>query len=307
MTDNAHDEEHALEGHTGPIKTPKQLLLTVIFAFVLPVFVIIGLVSYVVSENKPSGSTQAEEQALGGVTAQDLDRGIAERIRKVGTVEIRDANRPLKTGEEVFKAQCTTCHSTGAAGAPKFGDAAAWAPRIAKGFDALVQSALHGKGAMPAQGGGDFDDIEVARGVAYMADAAGAKFPVPQRPANAQAAASAASQPSTTTTTAAPAPAAAPVAAAPAPAAQQTAAAAGGSNAGEALYKQTCVACHGAGVLGAPKFGDKAAWAPRIKQGIDTLVQHAIQGKGAMPPKGGSSASDADVRAAVQYMVNAAK
>ena len=67
------------------------------------------------------------------------------------------------------------------------------------------------------------------------------------------------------------------------------------------------MACHGAGVAGAPKFGDKAAWAPRVKQGIDTLVQNAIKGKGAMPPKGGSSASDADVRAAVQYMVNAAK
>src|SRR5436190_807540 len=116
MTDHAHDEEHALEGHSGPIKTPKQLLVTVIIAFVLPVFIIIGLVAYVVSENKPSGSTQAEAQALGGLTAQDVDRAVAERIRKVGMVEVRDANRPLKSGEEVFKAQCTTCHSTGAAG-----------------------------------------------------------------------------------------------------------------------------------------------------------------------------------------------
>jgi cytochrome c5 len=303
MTDNAHNEEHALEGHSGPIKTPKQLLVTVIFAFVLPVFVIIGLVAFVVSENKPSGSTQAEQQALGGLTAQDVDRATAERIRKVGTVEIRDANRPLKSGEEVFKAQCTTCHSTGAAGAPKFGDAGAWAPRIKQGFDALVQSALHGKGAMPAQGGGDFDDVEVARGVAYMANAAGAKFPVPQRAAGAQATASAAPA-AAATTAAAPAAATPAPAAAAAPAAQPTAAA---GNAGEALFNQTCVACHGAGVAGAPKFGDKAAWAPRIKQGLDTLVQNAIKGKGAMPPKGGSSASDADVRAAVQYMVNAAK
>src|SRR3954468_7639089 len=152
MTEHAHDEEHAIDDHTGPIKTPKQLLVTVILAFVVPVFVIIGLVAYVVSENKPSGSTQAEAHALGGLTAQDLDRGVTERIRKVGTVEIRDANRPLKAGEEVFKAQCTTCHATGCAGAPKFGDAAAWGPGIAKGFDALVQSALKGKGAMPPQG-----------------------------------------------------------------------------------------------------------------------------------------------------------
>ncbi|HTH78730.1 MAG TPA: c-type cytochrome [Ramlibacter sp.] len=306
MTDNAHDEEHTLDGHSGPIKTPKQLLVTVILAFVLPVFIIIGLVAYVVSENKPSGSTQAEDQALGGVTQQDLERDTAARIRKVGTVEIRDANRPLKTGEEVFKAQCTTCHSAGVAGAPKFGDKAAWAPRIAKGFDALVQSALHGKNAMPAQGGGDFDDIEVARGVAYMANAGGAKFAEPQRPAGAAQAAASAAPAVATTAAAAPAPT--PVAAA-APAAAPAPAAAGGSNAnaGEALFKQTCSACHGTGVLGAPKFGDKAAWAPRIKQGVDALVHNAITGKNAMPPRGGSSASDADVRAAVQYMVNAAK
>jgi cytochrome c5 len=304
MTDNAHHEEHAPEGHTGPIKTPKQLLITVIFAFVLPVFIIIGLVSYVVSENKPSGSTRAESMALGGVSQQDLERATAERIRKVGVVEIRDANRPLKSGEEVFKAQCTACHSTGAAGAPKFGDAAAWGPRIAKGFDALVQSALHGKGAMPAQGGGDFDDVEVARGVAYMANAAGAKFPEPQRAAAPQASASAPAAAAAAATAAAATPA---PAAAPAPAVQQTAAAGAGANAGEALFKQTCVACHGAGVAGAPKFGDKAAWAPRVKQGTDVLVQNAIKGKGAMPPKGGSSASDAEVRAAVEYMVNAAK
>jgi cytochrome c5 len=305
MSDSTHNEqEHHEEEHIGPIKTPKQLLLTVIFAFVVPVFIIIGLVAYVVAENKPSGSSEAESQALGGITAQDLDRGVAQRIRKVGTVEIRDTNRPLRSGEEVFKAQCSTCHANGAAGSPKFGDAAAWAPRIKQGFDALVQSALHGKGAMPAQSGGDFDDVEIARGAAFMANAAGAKFAEPQRPAGAATTAAAPATPTPVSAAAAatPAPAATPVAAA-APAAQPAAAAGGG----EALYKQTCVACHGAGVAGAPKFGDKAAWAPRIKQGVDALVQSAIKGKGAMPPRGGSSASDADMKAAVQYMVNAAK
>ncbi len=292
------------EAHTGPIKTPKQLLLAVFFAFVIPVFVIVALVAYVVSENKPAGQTQAESHALGGVTAQDLDRAVAERIRKVGTVEIRDANRPLRTGEEVFKAQCTTCHSTGVAGAPKFGDKAAWGPRIATGFDSLVQSALKGKNAMPPQGGGDFDDTEIARGVAYMANAAGAKFTEPNRPAAAAAAAASAPAPAVVQTAApaaAPASAAAPAAAAPAP--QATA----GAGAGEALYKQTCSACHATGVIGAPKFGDKAAWAPRVAQGVPALVQNAIKGKGAMPPKGGSAASEQDVRAAVEYMVNAAK
>jgi cytochrome c5 len=297
MSDNTQEE-----AHTGPIKTPKQLLVAVFLSFVVPVLIIMGLVAYVSSETKPAGSSQAESYALGGVTAQDIERGVAERIRKVGTVEIRDANRPLKSGEEVFKAQCTTCHSTGAAGAPKFGDAGAWAARIKTGFDALVTSAMKGKGAMPAQSGGDFEDVEIARAVAYMANAGGAKFAEPQRPqgpAQAQADAAPASAPAA----AAPAAASAPAvtqAAAPAPAA----AAAGN---GEGVYKQTCVACHGAGVAGAPKFGDKAAWAPRVAQGLPALYNSALKGKNAMPPKGGSAAPDADINAAVDYMVNAAK
>ena len=294
------------EAHTGPIKTPQQLLLAVFFSFVVPVFAIIALVAYVVSENKPAGSTQAESQALGGVTAQDLDRAVAERIRKVGTVEIRDANRPLKSGEEVFKAQCTACHTPGAAGAPKIGDAAAWGPRIKQGFEALVQSALKGKGAMPAQGGGDFDDVEIARGVAYMANAAGAKFAEPAKPA-APAQTAAAPAAAAVQTAAAPAAAAPPAPTQTAAAAPQTAAAGAGAASGEALVKQTCATCHATGVAGAPKLGDKAAWAPRIAEGMPVLVQNAIKGKNAMPPKGGSSASDAEIRAAVEYMVNTAK
>ena len=289
------------EAHTGPIKTPQQLLLAVFFSFVVPVFAIIALVAYVVAENKPAGSSEADSRALGGVTAQDVDKALAERIRKVGMVEIRDANRPLKAGEEVFKAQCTTCHAAGVAGAPKLGDTAAWTARLRTGFDALVQSALKGKGAMPAQGGGDFDNVEIARGVAYMANAVGAKFEEPKAPAPAAGAAAPAS--ATVQTAAAPAatvPAGATVAAAtPAPASA--------AGAGEALYKQACFACHAAGVAGAPKLGDKAAWAPRTQQGIPALVQTVLKGKGAMPPKGGSTASEQDIRAAVDYMVSAAK
>lgn len=184
MSDNTQEE-----AHTGPIKTPKQLLWAAFFSFVAPVVIIMGLVAYVSSESKPAGSAQAERYALGGVTAQDQERGVAERLRKVGAVEIRDANRALKTGEEVFKAQCAACHATGAAGSPKFGDAAAWAPRIKTGYEALLNSALKGKNAMGAQGGGDFDDIEIGRAVVHMANAAGAKFAVPDRPAAAASAA----------------------------------------------------------------------------------------------------------------------
>ncbi len=167
------------EAHTGPIKNPRQLLVTVLFSFVLPVFAIIGLVTFVTSGNKPAQGVANPEKA------------VAERIQKVGTVEIRDANRPLRSGEEVFKGQCAACHATGAAGAPKLGDAAAWAPRIQQSFEALVHSALKGKGAMAPQGGGDFDDTEIARGVAYMANAAGAKFAEPNRPGAAEGGAAA--------------------------------------------------------------------------------------------------------------------
>ncbi|GKS76941.1 c-type cytochrome [Acidovorax sp. SUPP950] len=295
MSDTPHEE-----AHTGPIKNPKQLLLTVFFSFVVPIFAIIGLVMYVTSGTKPADGAANPERAL------------AERIQKVGMVEVRDANRPLRPGEEVFKGQCAACHATGAAGAPKLGDAAAWGPRIKTGFEALVHSALAGKGAMAPQGGGDFNDTEIARGVAYMANAAGAKFEEPAAPAAAGAsgaATGASDAAAAPTAAAAPASAAqATAAAAPAPAAAPatptTTAAAG---AGEALYKQACQVCHAAGIAGAPKFGDKAAWAERLKDGIDGMTRIAIAGKGAMPPRGGTQASDADIHAAVEFMANAAK
>jgi cytochrome c5 len=116
------------------------------------------------------------------VTASNPNEALEARIQKVGAVEIKDANRAAHSGEEVFKAQCAACHATGAAGSPKFGDAAAWGPRIAKGFDALMTSAVKGKGNMGPQGGGNFEDYEVGRGVAYMANAAGAKFAEPKKP-----------------------------------------------------------------------------------------------------------------------------
>jgi len=180
--------------HDGPIKTPTQLLATVIFSFVVPVFVIIGLVYYVSSAAKPAGD--AEKLALGGITVEELNKTVNSRIQKVGVVEIRDASNPLKTGEEVYKAQCVSCHAAGAAGAPKFGDTATWGPRIATGYAALLTSALKGKGNMGAQGGGDYDDVEIGRALVYMANGAGGKLPVPERAAAAAvAAASAASTP----------------------------------------------------------------------------------------------------------------
>ena len=165
MSDHAHDS------HTGPIKTPAQLLWTSFFSFVVPVFIIIGLVYFVTRGDKPAAG------------AVDPELATAVRIQKVGTVELRDANRPLQAGDAVYKAQCAACHDAGLAGAPKFGDAGAWAARVATGYEALLNSALKGKGAMGAQGGGAFSDIEIGRAVVHLANAGGGKFDVPNPPA----------------------------------------------------------------------------------------------------------------------------
>lgn len=175
----SHDHDHD-DAHTGPIKTPKQLAWAVLFAFVVPVVVIIMLANYVSTDTKPAAGTEALEK-----------QAVAARIAPVGHVEVKDVNdaTAMKTGEQVFQAQCSACHATGAAGSPKFGDAAAWGPRIKNGFEALVHSALNGKGNMGPQGGGDFSDFEVARAVVYMANNGGAKFDEPKMPVPAASAA----------------------------------------------------------------------------------------------------------------------
>ena len=163
------------DSHTGPIKTPAQLLWTSFFSFVVPIFVIIGLVYFVTSGDKPAAG------------AVDTELATAMRIQRVGSVQLRDANRPLQAGDAVYKAQCAACHESGLAGAPKFGDAGAWGARISQGYEALLNSALKGKGAMGAQAGGAFSDLEIGRAVVHMANAGGAKFAEPAAPAPAEA------------------------------------------------------------------------------------------------------------------------
>jgi cytochrome c5 len=174
---NQHDHDGP---HEGPIKTPKQLILAVLYAFVVPVIVIVLLVEYVTSDHRPAAGTEALAPAA-----------VAERIRPVGMVQVKDASdlSTLKTGEQVFAAQCTTCHTAGLVGAPKLGDADAWGPRLKTGYDALLHSALAGKGNMGAQGGGDYTDLEIGRAVVYMANKAGGKFDEPKAPAAAASAA----------------------------------------------------------------------------------------------------------------------
>lgn len=299
--------------HESLIKTPKQLIVTIVASFLVPIIIIVLLVSYVTSGRKTGAGSD-------GTTGQ----ATADRIAPVARFEIVDANAPrqLKAGKDVYAAVCTTCHGGGIAGAPKFGDTAAWAPRIAEGAPTLYDHAINGyqgkAGVMPAKGGNsDLDDVEVQRAVVYMANGSGGKFAEPvvtAKPAvatNAPAApALAQADPTIVAAIAAinSGAKATPVAAS-APAAGGAAGA--DSGAGKTLYDTVCMACHGAGIAGSPKFGDKAAWAPRIAEGLDTLYDHAIKGyqgkNGVMPAKGGSSAADDDVKAAVRYMTAAAK
>lgn len=294
------------------IRTPKQLIAVVAGFFLVIVIGIILLVAFVTTDKLEGAGTQSLS-----------DEAVTTRLRPVAEegFTLVDANAPkvLQAGDAVYTAVCAACHSTGAAGAPKTGVAGDWTPRLAQGYDTLIKHAIEGIRAMPAKGGNpDLDNVEVERAVVYMANQSGAKFKEPAVPAAPAAAPAAGAQ---TEVAAAPAAqnaaTAAPVAgtpSTPAPAAAAPAAAApavASADTGKTLYNSACVACHGAGIAGAPKLADKAAWAPRIQQGNAVLYEHAIKGfqgkAGVMPPKGGASAPDADVKAAVDFMVAAAR
>jgi len=175
----------------------------------------------------------------------------------------------VRSGEQIVQQACGNCHTSGTGGAPKIGDRAAWSKRVSVGVDKVTAAAIQGHGKMPARGGmADLTDAEMKSAVLYMFG-------------------------QSTAATAAVA------AAAPSVAAKSD---------GAKIYAAGCNACHAAGVAGAPKFGDKAAWAARSKLGVDALTAAVIKGKGAMPPKGAvSGASDAELRAAVEYMLAAAR
>ncbi len=353
--------------HESPIKTPKQVIIVVVVAFAV-LIAIPALFSQLVTSGRKPPSEANEEQT-------------AKLIQPVARVELAAgggaAAQGPKSGEQIYTAVCGACHGAGVAGAPKTGDNAVWAPRIALGLDALTKSAVAGKGAMPPKGGGsDLSDTDIARAIVFMANKSGASFKEPAAPAAAaapaaersgeeivkaqcykchetgeggapkmgdkQAWAPRVSRGLDTVTKsaikghgnmparggmadltdaeltkallymfnhvggkadAAPPPAPAEQAAAPAAAAAPAVAADG-----KGIYEKTCLACHAAGVAGAPKLGDKAAWAPRLATGADALLNSVLKGKNAMPPKGGNTAlSDAEVKAAVDYMVAQSK
>jgi len=246
---------------------PQEVIISVVAGLLAPllaIFLVVQLVLGIQDSHKPDVSSEAAQKAT------------LARIKPFAQLAAVDANAPKveKSGQEVYDAVCTSCHAAGALGAPKFGNKGDWGPRIGQGYDTLIKHATEGIRQMPPRGGdGDLSDVEVARAVAYMANAAGASFKPPE-------------------------------AAPPAAAASAAPAAKADPAKGKQVFESNCAACHATGVAGAPKLGDKTAWAARVSQGYPTLYDHALKGIRGMPAKGGNTGlSDADLANAVGYLV----
>jgi cytochrome c5 len=175
------------------------------------------------------------------------------------------ASGGARTGKQVVESTCVSCHGSGAHGAPRIGDKAAWKSRAAQGLSSLTRHALDGIRGMPAHGGNlKLTDLEIARAVTYMVNQSGGRWVEPASPLDLA-----------------------------------------GERSGKQIVDAQCSKCHRDGVGGAPKIGDVAAWAPRLKNGLDGAVRSAIHGHGGMPPRGDrADLTDAEIRSAVMYMFN---
>lgn len=170
-----------------------------------------------------------------------------------------------RSGKEVVDSVCSACHGTGVKGAPRIGDKRAWSKRASQGLTSLTQHALQGIRQMPAHGGNP-DLTDLEIGRAIT-------YMVNRSGGHWVE---------------------------PVSATAMTA-----ERSGEQVVKAQCVKCHEAGLNGAPKIGDRDAWIPRLKLGVDNLVRSAIRGHGGMPPRGGqANLTDAELRNAIIYMFN---
>lgn len=285
--------------HTSPIKTPKQLVIVLVLAFVVPITLFL-LLSQLVTGLKRDNPGETDARVLA-------------RIKPVGELTLASAGgaRASMSGEQVFQSVCKTCHEAGIAGAPKAGDKAAWAASIKKGHDVLLQHALNGiqeaGKVMPPRGGNpDLSDVEVERALVYMANRSGANFKEPAAPAPATAA---------TLTAAATAVAPPAAVAASAPAAPPAAAKPGAPldlASGEAMMKKDgCAACHAVDkkIVGpayqdvAAKYqGDKSAQA-RLEQKVKAGGA-GVWGPIPMPP---NAVPDADIKSLVGWILTLKK
>ena len=264
--------------------------------------------------------TTIEKNSIKGAADTTMQAAAADvNLAPIGSVTAVDKTvvKAARSGEAVFSAVCTSCHSAGVLGAPKLDDKAAWTPRVANGLDGLMKNAINGLNSMPARGGDpSITDEELSNAIVYMTGKAGhdlssqvkAPAAAPAAAAPAEQAAPAAAAPAEQAAAPAAAEQAASAAAAPAEQAAAPVAAPAAAVDGEKVYKGICFSCHDVGVAGSPKLGDKAAWAARIAAGNDSMYGTAINGKNAMPAKGGNPAlSDAEIKAAVDFMVSKSK
>src|SRR5215472_13857173 len=255
--------------HSSFIKTPKQLAVVVVLAIAVPVILVV-LLSQLATRLSPGSGSESEVDVL-------------NRIRPVGQATLAEASAPSgnQTGEQVYQAVCKTCHETGLAGAPKFGDKAAWAPRIKTGVNALYTSAINGKNAMPPKGGNAaLTDVELQRAVVFMANHAGASFKEPEAPA-------------------------APAAAAPGAPLDMASGTA-------MMQKDGCAACHAVDkkIVG-PAYQDVAAKYKGDKDALTKLVQKVKTGGsgvwGEVPMPANAQVPDADVKALVSWILTLKK
>jgi cytochrome c5 len=275
------------EEHTSFIKTPKQLVVVVVLAFAIPIALIV-LLSQLVTGIRPG-------------TTDDTEAGVLTRIKPVGEVTLAQATGPKgnMSGEQVYQSVCKTCHEAGVAGAPKFGDNAAWAPRLKQGVDTLYDHAVKGTAkGMPAKGGNsDLADVEVQRAVVFIANHSGASFKEPPSPAAA--------------TPAAGTPPAAPGAAPP-----QQAAKAGApldmASGTAMMQKHGCSACHAVDkkIVG-PAYQDVAAKYKGDKDAPAKLAQKVKAGGtgawGQIPMPPNAAVPDEDVKALVNWILTLKK
>jgi cytochrome c5 len=167
------------------------------------------------------------------------------------------------SGKEVVIAVCSKCHASGAHGAPKIGDRQAWSRRASRGLSGLTESALKGIRQMPAHGGNQHISDQEIKRAVA--------YMVNQSGGKW-------TEPIDKKTPPAP-------------------------RTGEQIVKAQCGKCHEAGKGGAPKIGDRDAWIPRLKDGLDSTVRSAINGHGGMPARGGlANLTDAEMRSAVIYL-----
>jgi len=244
--------------------TPLDFLLATLGGLLAPLVAIILIVLLVVGVQTSLGQPDPAPLA---------DKQVRDRIKPYGVSMAVNPNAPHidLTGEAVYAEVCSGCHETSALGSPKFKDKTEWGKRIAKGYNTLLDHALNGFNKMPAHGGEpDLTDLEVARGIVYMANAGGANFePTLKKEVE--------------------------------PSASDLAR-------GKVVYADNCGSCHETGLTGAEKLNDAKAWAPLLKEGKDYLYNAALKGSFGGPAKGGNDKlSDVDTRMAVDYMVSEAR